>query len=32
MFTGPVEPVEVFFTGPELFLEIFAGLGQAVHC
>ena len=23
MFTGPVGPVEVFFTGPKLFLGIF---------
>ena len=25
MFTGPVGPVEVFFTGPKLFLGIFTG-------
>ena len=27
MFTGPVGPVEVFFTGPKPFWEIFTGLG-----
>ena len=27
MFTGPVGPVEVFFTGPRLFLKDFTGLG-----
>ena len=27
MFTGPVGPVEVFFTGPKPFLVFFTGLG-----
>ena len=32
MFTGPVGPFEVFFTGPKLILRIFTCLGPAVHC
>ena len=32
MFTGPVGPVEVFFTRPKPFWGIFTGLGPAVHC
>ena len=32
MFTGPVGPVEVFFTGPKLFWGISTGPGPVVHC
>ena len=30
MFTGPVGPVEVFFTGPMPFWEFFTGLHGAI--
>ena len=30
MFTGPVGPVELFFTGPKLFWGIFTGLAGAI--
>ena len=32
MFTGPIGPGEVFFTGLTPFLRTFTGLGLAVHC
>ena len=32
MVTGPVRPDEVFFHWPKVGLEIFTGLGPAVHC